>query len=385
MAGPAQPKNKTKIVNRSIAPRLTADEVQKRIEKKYGPGLLLKGSALRDRKYARASTGSLSFDLMLGGGYPLNKWNEIIGKESSGKTSTIYKVCAQQMRDNPEWECLWVASEPFEAEWAVAAGMDVDRVTIAETGIMEEAYEIVLDYADHRLVDGIIIDSFPALSPADEDSGDMEMSLPALGARINGKFLRKANSATRRSLTDPDRDCLLMVVNQWRDKIGVLYGDPRTTPGGNAKNYWMATRTEYKREDWIVDPVDKRRVGITIAAHTVKNKTAPAERVGAVDFYFDRSGGFDPGDYDEAQDILRAGLVTQVIDTAAGGSKGKKYTFRESVWYGEGNMLAAIREDLDLRAWLRYEALRSTGADVPPPTPPKTTTVRPRKTLKKVA
>lgn len=358
-----------KTVARKDRARLSLEEVRADIKKKYGDDVLVKGSELKSRTFRRLTSGSLALDIMLGGGWPVNTWNEIIGNASSGKTSTIFKTIAANQALDPKWTVLWVASEPFVHQWAEAAGCDLDRFEFVETNVMEEAYEAVLKYVDNRLVDCVVIDSFPALSPADEDANGMDEWQVGLGARLTGKFLRKSGSATRRSLTDDDRDCLLLVVNQWRDKIGVLYGDPRTTPGGKAKDYWYFTRVEMKRDEWIEH--NKKRVGIVIKAHTLKNKTAPAERVAAVDFYFDSIPGHPAGDFDYAKDLLVCGLYTDIIEKGSGGSKGSKFTYLGDVWYGEEAMLQALREDLGLQQQLRTDVLRSQGVvlDEPEPAP----------------
>jgi recombination protein RecA len=354
----------TKAIARHLVPRKSVEEIRANVEKKYGPGVLIKGSELKKRVISRVSTGALSYDIMLGGGYPLNHWNEVIGNPSSGKTSSIYKVLAEQMSIDPKFHALWVASEPFMWEWAEIAGVDVDRIEVAETAIMEEAFEIVIDYLDNRLVDCIVIDSFPALSPMGEEEAGFDQWQMGLGARLNAKFFRKSSSAQKRSLVDADdRDCLLLVVNQWREKIGLVFGDSRTTPGGKAKDYFLVTRTEYTRDGWIVpDKTTKKRIGIAMRAHTIKNKTAPVERAATVDFYFEEGGPVGPGDYDDALDVYDCGIWTSVLEKDGG-----THIFGDVTWRKRDDVIATLREDIGLRNLMKYEVLRASGINATPP------------------
>lgn len=351
---------------RSTRPRLDADEVNANLERKFGRNIIIDGAELAGRTIERASTGSLAFDIMLGGGLPLNHWNEVIGQPSSGKTSMIYKTVATQQSLNPDHKTLWVASEHFASQWAETAGMELrGRVKVAETNIMEEAYETVIEYLDNRLVDCIVIDSLPALVPSDENDHDMGEWQQALGARLTNKFFRKQSPASKRSLVDDDRSCLLIIVNQWRDKVGVVFGDPRTTPGGKGKDYYYYTRFEMARDEWILaDSESKRRVGIKMRAHTIKNKSAPVERTANVAFYFDHIEGQLPGHYDIGRDLFESGLFTDVIE-----KRGSTYEFGGQIWRKKETMQQSLREDLDLRALMRFEVLRAIGVDTPVPEP----------------
>ena len=173
------------------------DALIAKVNKKLGSQVLVRGSDLHHVTFQRQSTGSYSFDVMLGGGWPLNSWNEIIGNESHGKTVLALKTIAAAQR-SPEHQTLWVASEDFNLKWAEQLGVDLDRVTLAQTNAMEEAYEIVIEAYQDRAVDAIVIDSYPALIPSSEYAGDMADWLPGLGARLTNKFMRKSSTAQRR-------------------------------------------------------------------------------------------------------------------------------------------------------------------------------------------
>ena len=323
-----------------------------KFNKKLGAGTLVRGSDLKEESLAiqRVTTGSLSFDIMLGGGWPLNQWNEIIGNPSNGKTVMTLKTIAANQAKDPGYQTLWIASEDFVFPWAESLGIDLDRLTIVTTNVMEDAYQIVVEALDARAMDAVVIDSLPALVPGDEAERQMAEWTMGLGARLTGQFMRKTSKSQKRSLTEEDRPCLGIIINQWREKIGVMYGDPRTTPGGNAKNYNFFTRVEVSRDEWIEH--SKRRVGLSIKAKSIKNKTAPAHRVGSVDFYFDDVPGFAAGSYDSVKEMFLVGCAYEVVDRS-----GAYYSYGGQRWQGKDNALEAIREDLDLQDSLTADVM----------------------------
>lgn len=318
------------------------------ISKKYGDGVLIKGSQIREA-VPRTTTGILAFDLMLGGGWPTNQWSEIIGDESSGKTAIAYKTIAANQALDPNYVALWVAAEDYVPDYAAAIGVDLDRLWVVENNVMEEVYDLVIKVLDNRAVDCIVIDSLPALVPSDEAEKAMEEFTVGLGARLTGKFLRKSGKAQKRSLISEDRGCTGLIINQWRQKIGVMYGDNRTTPGGLAKNFHYFIRCEVKRDEWI--SLKDEKVGQTIKGRTIKNKTYRPQQTAAVDFYFADASGFHFGDFDTVKDIVNIGIAIEAITRA-----GAFYSFSGQKWQGKDALIAAVREDLDLQAQLKQIA-----------------------------
>lgn len=315
------------------------------VAKKYGDGVIIKGSQIKD-PLKRTTTGILAYDLMLGGGWPTNQWSEIIGEESSGKTAIAYKTIAANQALDPNYVALWVAAEDYVPDYAAAIGVDLDRLWVVENNVMEEVYDLVIRVLDNRAVDCIVIDSLPALVPSDEAERQMEEFTMGLGARLTGKFLRKSGKAQKRSLLEDERGCTGIIINQWREKIGVTYGDNRTTPGGKAKNFHYFVRVEVRRDEWITDKDEK--VGQSIKARTLKNKTYRPQQTAQVDFYFADSHGFHFGDFDTIKDIVNIGIAIEAIKRG-----GAYYSFGDQKWQGKENLLLAVREDLDLQAELK--------------------------------
>jgi recombination protein RecA len=321
----------------------TFESIKDIINKKHGANTIIKGSEMR-KELPRITTGVLAFDLMLGGGWPVNQWSEIIGDESSGKTALVLKTIAANQALDPEWVVLWIAAEEFVPEYAQAIGIDLERIWIVETNIMEQAYDLITKALDNRAVDCIVVDSFPALIPNDENEKTMEEFTVGLGARLTSKFMKKSAKAQKRSMVNTDRGCTGLMINQWREKIGVMYGDPRTTPGGKAKNYHYFTRVEVKRDEWIKEKDEA--FGQVIKARTLKNKTYRPQQTAQVDFYFaDGSiSGFKLGEFDTIKDIVNIAIAINAITRA-----GAFYSFNGQKWQGKDAVLASVREDLDLR------------------------------------
>jgi len=327
------------------------------IKKKYGDDILIQGSEIKE-EVPRITTGILAYDLMLGGGWPLNQWSEIIGEESSGKTALAYKTIAANQAINPNFVAMWIAAETYVPQYARAIGVDLERLWVVETNIMEQVYDLVIKALDNRAVDMIVIDSLPSLVPGDESEKMMEEFTVGLGARLTGKFFRKSSKSQRRSLINEDRPCTGLVINQWREKIGVMWGDNRTTPGGKAKNFHYFSRVEVKRDEWIKEK--EEAIGQTIKARTIKNKTYRPQQTAVVDFYFTSAGGFRLGEFDVIKDVVNIGIAINLITRS-----GPYYSYNNQKWQGKDALVLAIREDLDLQKKLKKEAFDHFNLQVP--------------------
>lgn len=329
------------------------------INKKMGKDTIVKGSDIT--QYGkRFTTGSLSVDVALGGGWPANQWHEVIGEASNGKTALALKTIAANQARDPEFTAVWVAAEEWVPGYAEMCGVDSSRVYVVSTNIMEEAYEAVIKIVESKEVDCIVLDSLPALVPSAEDEKEMEEATVGRGALLTNKFFRKVGKASKRSLTEPERPFIGIIINQWRSKIGVMYGDPRTTPGGMGKDYSYFTRIEVRRDEWLEAGTgqEKRRVGQSIKFRIMKNKSAAPYATAVADFYFADGGNIPAGEFDFAKEIVAMGILNKVITRA-----GAYYRYGESQWLGQDATLQAIREDIDLREALERDVLDSIKAN----------------------
>jgi recombination protein RecA len=308
----------------------------------------------------RFTSGSLSLDVILGGGWPGNQWIELVGKESAGKTAVAFKTVAANQKLNPDFNTFWVAAEHYDAEQAEAMGVDNNRVTVASTQAMETAFEIMLEATQSRIYDGIILDSYAALLPGEEDEKAMDEFTTATGARLVNKFIRKAGKAGQRATDGSERPFVGIIINQFRDKIGGFspFGTPQTTPGGNGKNYFYYARVEVSRADFITEKrpgIDQPvKVGQTIKFRTIKNKSAAPQQVTSTDLYFRGApfSGFKRGEIDVAKEYIAMGKVLGVITQA-----GAYYRFAGQQWQGMDKLKAALKEDDALRDQLAREVL----------------------------
>jgi recombination protein RecA len=331
-----------------------ARKIMAQLNKKLGTNVVVLGGDVRTDLITRVTTGSTTFDYVLGGGFPSNQWNELIGEASHGKTAIALKTIAANQAKDPEFTTVWVAAEQWVPEYAEMCGVDPSRVIVIETNIMEEAYDAVLAFAESKSVDAIVIDSLPALVPGPEDEKSMEEMTVGRGALITNKFFRKAGAAMKRSLVESERPILGIIINQYRMKIGVMHGDPRTTPGGEGKNYAFFTRAEIRRDEWIEigSGNNKQRVGQRIKIRVLKNKTAPPQRVAFVDFYFAPFSIYEAGDYDIAKEVAAMSIIKNIVDR-----KGGWISYGDKKWNGQEALVNSIREEVDLLEELREKVL----------------------------
>lgn len=331
-----------------------AKRILAELNKKFGADTAVMGNEIREDFVTRMTTGSTTFDYVLGGGFPTNQWNELIGEPSHGKTAVALKCVAANQQRDPDFTTVWVAAEQWVPSYAVMCGVDLERVIVIETNIMETAYQSVIQFAESKAVDAIIIDSLPALVPAPEAEKNMDELTVGKGALLTNKFFRVVGKAMKRSLTEAERPVLGIVINQYRMKIGVMHGDPRTTPGGEGKNYAFFTRSEVRRDEWIEEGtgVNKQRVGQRIKIRTIKNKTSPPQRIAYVDYYFQDSGIYEAGDYDLAKEVAAMAIVKEVVER-----KGGWIYYGERKWQGQASFVDSLREEVDLMSEVRATVL----------------------------
>jgi recombination protein RecA len=325
---------------------LTAKLITNQLNKSYGDNTAVAASDMTVPK--RFTTGSLSADVILGGGWPGNQWSELRGIQSAGKTSFMFKCIAANQKLDPEFTALWIAAESYDLDQAAALGVDNSRVLVVPTQDMELAFQIMIDGAESKELDMIVLDSYPALVPGEEDEKAMDEFTTAIGARTMNKFIRKAGKATRRSPDGKEKAMAGIIINQYRDKIGAYAprGVPQTTPGGHGKDYFYYTILKLARDEWIEEKrpgvKDAVTVGQTIKLLTEKNKGAAPRQTVSLNFYFRNAPqlGFKRGDYDTALDYFNMAVLFGVIQ-----KKGGWYYFNDLKWQGKEKTLASIYED----------------------------------------
>ncbi len=268
------------------------------IEKEFGEGSIMPLGAHRQGPIEGISTGSLSLDLALGGqGIPKGRIVEIFGPESSGKTTLALHVVARAQKAGGIAAFI-DAEHALDPSWAKKLGVELETLLVSQPSNGEEAMQITEMLIKSNAVDIIVIDSVAALVPRKELEGEMGDSHVGLQARLMSQAMRKLTGVISKS------KCVVIFINQLREKIGVMFGSPETTPGGRALKFYCSCRIDVRRIGQIKDGEDV--IGQRVKAKVVKNKVAPPFRVAEFDMYHTSGISYEA-------DVLDLALIQKLI------------------------------------------------------------------------
>ena len=269
------------------------------IEKQYGDGSIMQLGRAQLTKVKGISTGAISLDMALGGnGIPRGRVTELYGPESSGKTTLALHVIANAQKAGGVAAFI-DAEHALDTTWAKKLGVDINSMLVSQPDTGEQALDITEMLIKSNAVDIIVIDSVAALVPAAEVKGEMGATHVGLQARMMSQAMRKLTSVISKSKT-----CLIF-INQIRMKIGVMFGNPETTPGGNALKFYSSVRLDVRRISTIKDSAGQA-VGNRVRARVVKNKVAPPFRTSEFDIMFDSGISYEG-------DLLDLGIGCDVV------------------------------------------------------------------------
>jgi recombination protein RecA len=317
-----------KALNTEKAKALAAALAQ--IEKQFGKGSIMRlgeGEAVEDIQVV--STGSLGLDIALGvGGLPRGRVIEIYGPESSGKTTLTLQVVAQMQAIGGT--CAFIDAEhALDVQYAQKLGVNLQELLISQPDTGEQALEIVDSLVRSGAVDLVIIDSVAALTPKAELEGEMGDSLPGLQARLMSQALRKLTATIKKT------NCTVIFINQIRMKIGVMFGSPETTTGGNALKFYASVRLDIRRTGSIKK--GEEVIGSETRVKVVKNKVSPPFKTAEFDILYGEG-------ISREGEIIDMGVLAQVVDKS-----GAWYAYKgEKIGQGKDNAREFLRENPDV-------------------------------------
>ncbi|AXI28626.1 recombinase RecA [Priestia aryabhattai] len=310
------------------------DMALKQIEKQFGAGSIIKMGEGTHTKVEASSSGSLALDIALGiNGYPKGRIMEVYGPESSGKTTVSLHAIAE-VQKNGGRAAFIDAEHALDPVYARKLGVDIDELLLSQPDTGEQALEIAEALVRSGAVDIIVVDSVAALVPQKEIEGEMGDSHVGLQARLMSQALRKLSGAINKSKT------IAIFINQIREKVGVMFGNPETTPGGRALKFYSSVRLEVRRAEQL--KLGNDIVGNKTRIKVVKNKMAPPFRIAEVDIMYGEG-------ISREGEILDIGSEVDIVQKS-----GSWFSYNgERLGQGRENAKVFLKENPEIREEIR--------------------------------
>jgi len=330
---------------RLVSDRKAALEMAlKQIEKQFGKGSIMKMGEKTETRISTVPSGSLALDVALGvGGYPRGRIIEIYGPESSGKTTVALHAIAEVQAKGGQAAFI-DAEHALDPAYAQKLGVNIDELLLSQPDTGEQALEIAEALVRSGAVDIIVIDSVAALVPKAEIEGEMGDAHVGLQARLMSQALRKLSGAINKSKT------IAVFINQIREKVGVMFGNPETTPGGRALKFYSTVRLEVRRAEALKQGNDI--VGNKTKIKVVKNKVAPPFRTAEVDIMYGEG-------ISKEGEIVDMGAELDIVQKS-----GSWYSYNEErVGQGRENAKLFLKENPSIRLDIQQKIREHYGLD----------------------
>ena len=320
------------------------DMALKQIEKQFGKGSIMKLGEQTETRISTVPSGSLALDTALGvGGYPRGRIIEVYGPESSGKTTVALHAIAKVQQQGGQAAFI-DAEHALDPVYAQKLGVNIDELLLSQPDTGEQALEIAEALVRSGAVDIVVIDSVAALVPKAEIEGDMGDSHVGLQARLMSQALRKLSGAINKSKT------IAIFINQIREKVGVMFGNPETTPGGRALKFYSSVRLEVRRAEQLKQGNDV--MGNKTKIKVVKNKVAPPFRTAEVDIMYGEG-------ISKEGEIIDLGTELDIVQKS-----GAWYSYQdERLGQGRENAKQFLKENKDVLLMIQEQIREHYGLD----------------------
>jgi len=312
------------------------------IEKEFGKGAIMKLGEKSHIKVSAIPTGAISLDIALGvGGIPRGRVTEIFGQESSGKTTLALSILAQAQKMGGQVAFI-DAEHALDPNYAKKVGLKIEDMLVSQPDSGEQALEIAEALIRSNAIDVVVIDSVAALVPKAELEGEMGDSVMGLQARLMSQALRKLTGYISKSKT------AAIFINQIREKIGVFFGNPETTPGGRALKFYASVRLELRRIESIKK--GQELIGNRVKVKVVKNKVAPPFKETVIDIYYGEG-------INKESSLIDAGVVYGVME-----KKGSYFYYNgKALGQGMENVIKALKENEKLYKEIENKVKEKAG------------------------
>ncbi len=320
------------------------NEALKKIEKDFGKGAVMRMGDKADTQISTVSTGSIALDAALGvGGYPRGRIVEIYGPESSGKTTVALHAVAEVQKQGGTAAYI-DAENAMDPAYAEALGVDIDSLILSQPNTGEEGLQIADTLISSGAVDIVVVDSVAALVPRAEIEGEMGDSHVGLQARLMSQALRKLSGTIAKTKT------IAIFINQIREKVGVMFGNPETTPGGRALKFYATIRLEVRRAEQIKQSGNV--IGNRVKIKVVKNKVAPPFKVAEVDIMYGKG-------ISQSGELLDMAADKDIIKKA-----GSWYSYKdERIGQGRENAKQYLEDHPEMYKEIKQQVRKAYGID----------------------